>query len=76
MMDMEASVTLISAHPVPTVVIPKHYRDRAHAENCFDKLKKQTPGPHGLSAVGSRKPPRFVGAANESRTLGYCGEPV
>ncbi len=25
----------------PTQVIPKHYRDRADAENCFDELKNQ-----------------------------------
>jgi hypothetical protein len=25
----------------PTIVMPKHYRDRADAENCFDELKNQ-----------------------------------
>lgn len=25
----------------PTIVIPKHYRDRGDAENCFDELKNQ-----------------------------------
>ena len=25
----------------PTAVMPKHYRDRADAENCFDELKNQ-----------------------------------
>jgi hypothetical protein len=34
-------VTSLDAQAFPTQVIPKHYRDRADAENCFDELKNQ-----------------------------------
>ena len=37
------AVLVTSLDPVafPTIVMPKHYRDRADAENCFDELKNQ-----------------------------------
>lgn len=37
------AVLVTSLDPVafPSQVIPKHYRDRADAENCFDELKNQ-----------------------------------
>jgi hypothetical protein len=37
------AVLVTSLDPVafPTQVMPKHYRDRADAENCFDELKNQ-----------------------------------
>lgn len=34
-------VTSLDEQAFPTQVIPKHYRDRADAENCFDELKNQ-----------------------------------
>jgi hypothetical protein len=34
-------VTSLDEEAFPTQVIPKHYRDRADAENCFDELKNQ-----------------------------------
>jgi hypothetical protein len=34
-------VTSLDEEVFPTQVIPKHYRDRADAENCFDELKNQ-----------------------------------
>ncbi len=34
-------VTSLDAQAFPATVIPKHYRDRADAENCFDELKNQ-----------------------------------
>ena len=34
-------VTSLDAVAFPTIVMPKHYRDRADAENCFDELKNQ-----------------------------------
>jgi len=34
-------VTSLDEHAFPAIVIPKHYRDRADAENCFDELKNQ-----------------------------------
>ena len=37
------AVLVTSLDPVafPSIVMPKHYRDRADAENCFDELKNQ-----------------------------------
>lgn len=34
-------VTSLDGEAFPTQVMPKHYRDRADAENCFDELKNQ-----------------------------------
>jgi len=34
-------VTSLNARAYPAIVMPKHYRDRADAENCFDELKNQ-----------------------------------
>ena len=34
-------VTSLDEQTFPTIVMPKHYRDRADAENCFDELKNQ-----------------------------------
>jgi hypothetical protein len=34
-------VSSLDAQAFPAQVIPKHYRDRADAENCFDELKNQ-----------------------------------
>lgn len=34
-------VTSLDSIAFPTSVMPKHYRDRADAENCFDELKNQ-----------------------------------
>lgn len=34
-------VTSLDAIVFPARVMPKHYRDRADAENCFDELKNQ-----------------------------------
>lgn len=34
-------VTSLDDKAWPAVTIPKHYRDRADAENCFDELKNQ-----------------------------------
>jgi hypothetical protein len=34
-------VTSLDEQAFPAIVIPKHYRDRADAENCFDELKNQ-----------------------------------
>ncbi len=34
-------VTSLDEQAFPATVIPKHYRDRADAENCFDELKNQ-----------------------------------
>lgn len=36
-----ALVTSLDEQAFPTWAIPKHYRDRADAENCFDELKNQ-----------------------------------
>jgi len=38
---ISALVTSLDAQAFPAQVIPKHYRDRADAENCFDELKNQ-----------------------------------
>jgi len=34
-------VTPLDPVAFPTIVMPKHDRDRADAENCFDELKNQ-----------------------------------
>jgi hypothetical protein len=34
-------VTSLDEQAFPAVVMPRHYRDRADAENCFDELKNQ-----------------------------------
>jgi hypothetical protein len=34
-------VSSLDEQAFPTVFMPKHYRDRADAENCFDELKNQ-----------------------------------
>jgi len=34
-------VTSLDARAYPAIIMPKHYRDRADAENCFDELKNQ-----------------------------------
>lgn len=34
-------VTSMDGEAWPTVTLPKHYRDRGDAENCFDELKNQ-----------------------------------
>jgi len=34
-------VTSLDPQAFPATVIPKHYRDRADAENCFGELKNQ-----------------------------------
>ncbi len=34
-------VTSLDARAFPPTAMPKHYRDRADAENCFDELKNQ-----------------------------------
>ena len=34
-------VTSLDPEAFPTCVMPKHYRDRGDAENCFDELKNQ-----------------------------------
>jgi hypothetical protein len=34
-------VTSLDEQAFPTQAMPKHYRDRADAENCFDELKNQ-----------------------------------
>ena len=34
-------VSSLDERAFPTVIMPKHYRDRADAENCFDELKNQ-----------------------------------
>jgi hypothetical protein len=44
-------VTSLDATAWPAVTMPKHYRDRADAENCFDELKNQW----GWSGYTSRK---------------------
>ena len=44
-------VTSLDELAFPTQVIPKHYRDRADAENCFDELKNQW----GWNGFTSRK---------------------
>jgi Transposase DDE domain len=44
-------VTSLDEQAFPTQVIPKHYRDRADAENCFDELKNQW----GWNGYTSRK---------------------
>jgi hypothetical protein len=47
------AVLVTSLDPIafPTQVMPKHYRDRADAENCFDELKNQW----GWNGFTSRK---------------------
>ena len=42
-------VTSLDEQAFPTQVIPKHYRDRADAENCFDELKNQS-GSNGYTS--------------------------
>ena len=44
-------VTSMAQEVWPTVSLPKHYRDRGDAENCFDELKNQW----GWSGYTSRK---------------------
>lgn len=44
-------VSSLDERAFPTVVMPKHYRDRADAENCFDELKNQW----GWSGYTSRR---------------------
>jgi hypothetical protein len=34
-------VTSLDQQAYPTHIMPKHYRDRGDAENCFDELKNQ-----------------------------------
>ena len=44
-------ITSMAQEVWPTVSLPKHYRDRGDAENCFDELKNQW----GWSGYTSRK---------------------
>ena len=34
-------VTSLEAQAYPAIAMPRHYRDRADAENCFDEIKNQ-----------------------------------
>lgn len=34
-------VTSLDAQAYPAIAMPRHYRDRADAENCFDEIKNQ-----------------------------------
>ena len=44
-------VTSLDQRTFPTTAMPRHYRDRADAENCFDELKNQW----GWSGYTSRR---------------------
>jgi hypothetical protein len=46
-------VTSLDGQTFPTQVVPKHYRDRADAENCFDRTQE----PMGMERLRRPHPP-------------------